>query len=557
MSGGLDAAREMAELIANASFRQYAKTFIKIENELGEVVPLDLNEAQDIVYEEIERQRLAARPIRLLILKGRQQGMSTFCQAYIAWKALTHPGARCLTVGHQLPAVHELFGKFDRIIKELPVIPEIGLAKPEVEDREKGRRIRFADPLRSQYRADSAQEPESVGRGMTIQYAHLTEVPQWAKADETMQAVLATVPDHPNTIVLVETTAKGATGWFYETWMKAIRAMERGEEPEFVPVFVPWFKTQRYQRKRRPGEPGLDVAETRFRDKYNLTNEQVYWYRDQREKYGERVTEEYPSNWQEAFLSSGMPFFRREDLKFYRERMRKPWRKGVFRLRRQGDRKIGKFLDEDFGPTHLFEAKVDGHRYSVGIDFASGRAADSSAIVVIDADTKRVVATHASKLLPDEVLSEAVLLARYYNDALIVPERSGIGQALVDTLVNTIGYTNVYREEDPVAVKFHHGARYGWATSNRTRSWLLEEMAHLVHYRELDIPCKRLVEEMGTFVYLKPDYAAADPSSHDDLVMAMAIAVRGLASLPSISVDVDVDDDDDYWNPAISSRTGY
>lgn len=514
--------------LAKATFQQFGRAVLKIEDERGLIVPFELNEAQLEVYREIKRQEASGRAIRILILKGRQQGMSTLCQMRLLWRMLTRPGSRCQTVGHNLAGIHELYGKVDRGIRELP-----DFLRPDLEPGgERGRRMRFADPLRSSYRGDSAADPEQVGRGTTIQYAHLTEIPQWARPDETMQAVLATIPDYPDTEIYVETTAKGASGWFYETWIDSIRAVERGEEPEFVPVFVPWFKTARYARKQRPGEPPLDRNERAFKKQYGLTDEQVLWYRDQRKRFGERVTEEYPSSWEEAFLSSGLPFFRRDSLEFYRERRREPDRKGHFRL----DRETGKasFELEAFGPTWVFSQPVPEHRYSVGVDFASGRARDYSTIVVIDVDGKEIVATHQSKLLPDDVLTEAVALARIYNDAIIVPERSGIGQSPVDRLVNEWGYPNVYRETDTVRVRKQRGARFGFATSVGTRRWLLEDMAHVVHTRAIDIPCSRLVDEMQSFVYTddEGDHAAAGEGSHDDLVMGFAIALRGFTSAP-------------------------
>jgi hypothetical protein len=216
-----------------------------IEDEKGDLVRFDLNEAQEIVYAAIKARWAAREPVKLLILKGRQQGMSTLCQMLIAHRMFTQPGVRCLTVGHNLAAVHDLYGKFDRALKSLPEF-----LRPDVEPGgERGRRMKLADPVRSSYRADSAHDPEGVGRGTTVQVAHLTEIPQWSKPDETMQAVLATIPDTPQTMILVETTAKGASGWFYEAWMRAQRKLAKGEEPEFVPVFVPWFKTRRYARK--------------------------------------------------------------------------------------------------------------------------------------------------------------------------------------------------------------------------------------------------------------------------------------------------------------------
>jgi hypothetical protein len=545
----------LAQALAGATFQQYAAALLQIENEKGELVPFELNEAQKVVYSEIKRQQHAGRPVRILILKGRQQGMSTLSQMRLAWWAFTRPGVRCLTVGHNLAAVHDLYGKFERAHRSLPDI-----LRPDVEPGgERGRRMKFADPNRSAYRADSAHDPEGVGRGMTVQVAHLTEIPQWSKPDETMQAVLATIPDDPDTEVLVETTAKGASGWFYETWIAAMRDMEKGIEPEFVPVFVPWYKTARYKRARRPGEPTLDRREVKFRDEYGLTNEQVYWYRDQRRKYGERVTEEYPSRWEEAFLSSGLPFFRREILEFYRENRLDPLKIGSFKAY-PGTGKFA-FRAELDGATHLFEPPQPGHRYSIGVDYASGRAKDSSAIVVIDIETKKVVATHQSKWLPDDVNVEAYCLGWMYQHdgqpALLIPERNGIGQALVDRLVNDFGYPNIYIDTESTTVRSSRGRRYGWATSNASRKWLIEEMAHFIHGKLVTVPCTRLVDEMHTFVYTdeEGEHAAALDGSHDDLVMAFAIALRGVSTAPTI--DPQTVTPRHRKRHVLNSRTGY
>jgi hypothetical protein len=553
----LDATQQaLVDAVAGATFQQYARALLQIEDEGGSLVPFDLNEAQEIVYTVLKLKQAAAEPVKLLILKGRQQGMSTLCQMLIAHRMLTQPGVRCLTVGHNLGAVHDLYRKMERAVKQLP-----DFLKPEMEPGgERGRRMFFTDPHRSSYRADSAHDPAGVGRGMTIQVAHLTEIPQWSKPEETMQAVLATIPDTPQTLILVETTAKGASGWFYENWMDAQRKLAKGEEPEFYPVFVPWFKTKRYRRKRRPGEPALDKRERAFRDQYGLTNEQVYWYRDQKQRFGERVTEEYPSAWEEAFLSSGMPFFRQEQLMWYREeRRRKPDATGYFHVYPGTDRAA--FRKEAFAHTHIFEAPNHDHRYVIGIDFASGRAKDSSAIVVIDVDGKKVVATHQSKLLPDDIVTEAICLGRWYSTglkdrrqpALLVPERNGIGQTLVDRLVRE--YPRIYRDRDGSAVRQKSAARYGWVTSHGNRKWLLEDMARHVHDKSIDIPCARLLDEMSTFVYTtdEGDHAAAASGSHDDLVMAFAIAIRGLQAAPPTSQKARRP----KHRPSISSRTGY
>jgi len=531
---------EVASLLASAPFDKYAPEFLMIEDERGALVPFRLNDAQKIISAECNRLQAKGSPIKLLVLKGRQQGVSTFCQMFLFWRCHTRPGTRALTVGHVLPAVHDLYRKFERAWKGLAEhsIQRAGiLIQPQIEPGgERGRRMTFADPVRSSYRADSATEPDGIGRGGTFNLIHATEIPQWSKPEETMQAMLAAVPDHPDTAIFIETTAKGASGWFFEAWTNAIRQQKQGIEPEFVPVFIPWFKTDRYRRKRRQGEPTLNKREIAQRDKYDLCNEQLYWYRDQEQRYGDRAAEEFPYTWEEAFRSSGAPFFRNEDVEFYRlkSRERSPLRKGCFRISKAGKIRA-KFVDEDFGPTHIFEEPVPEHRYSMGVDFSTGRAKDFGTIVIIDVDAKKVVCVHQSKFLPDDLLAEAVLLARIYNEAFIVPERNSLGQVLVDRLTGEWGYLNVYRHADPTSVKHRHGANYGFVTSTRTRPGLLEEAAHKVHTRALEIPDPRIIEEMQTFVFVTDDgtRAAAAPGCNDDLVLGFAMAVHGMNSVPT------------------------
>lgn len=556
-----DDLRKLAENLAGATFQQYARAVLKIEDNMGQLIPFELNDAQRIVYREIKRQEDAGRPVRILILKGRRQGMSTLTQMRILWRMLTTPGLRAHTVAHNLALTHELYDKWSRGIKSMPE-----LLRPTFDPGgDKGRRQKFEDipnpvpgepPIPGpQYRADSAHDPEAVGRGTGVMIAHYTEVPQWKKPAETMQSLRSTVPDKPGTEIYVETTAKGATGWFYDTWIESQRQIAQGIEPLWIPVFVPWFETREYARDRRSGEPGLTRGEQAFKKQYGLTNRQVYWYRDQRLEYGDSVVEEFPSCWEEAFLHSGRPYFTPDSLDFYKSmsKQREPLKKGQFKVY-PGTGK-GAFHKDEWGPTHIYAQPVPDHRYVVGIDFAGGRAKDNSAIVVMDVDTREVVATHQSKFLPDDVLIEAIFLGRTYNTAQLVPERNGIGQALVDRLVNEYAYPNVYRDVDKTQVRRKRGTRFGWHTGPSSRKWLLEEMASLVHKRAIQIPCFRIVDEMHSFIYTDEEgqHAAAEEGRRDDMVLALAIAIRGFASVPAFNPKKVTP----RHRPAISGRAGY
>lgn len=547
------------------TFAQYARTFLWVENEEAKLVRFEINEAQRKVYEAIQRQEAQGKPVRILILKARQAGFSTFCQMRLAWRAFNTPGLKCFTVAHKLGTTHELYYKLDRAMKMLP--DEL---RPDVDAAERGRSIRLADTGHgpdslpgAALRYDSAHDPDSVGRGFTAQFGHFTETPQFRNAEDTIRAVLSTIHDVPGSEVYVENTAKSASGWFWDTWCESVAQLERGEEPYFYPVFVPWFATSHYAREQRPGEPDLDPNELKYQTEHGITDEQMFWYRDKRRQYGDQVTSEYPATWQEAFLSGGLKFFLRDVMNHYRtERRRPPLRCGRYKVKRLADhsRPVGGSFQKDWqGPTHVFADPVKGHSYVLGLDFASGRSKDNSAIVVVDKDSRAIVATHRSKMMPEDVLAEAYLLAMAYNEALIIPERSGIGSAFVDKLVHDWAYRNTYREVDPTAVRHHKSARFGWATSNRTKQWLLEEMASVVHTMTLDIPDTRLIEEMDTFVYLDDEgkLAGGDGDSFDDLVMALSFAIRGLTAAAPMTRFQDRERPTRQHRPSVSARANY
>ena len=58
-------------------FPFYAKSALKIRTKEGAVAPLKLNPAQQILQAAIDRQMADEGKVRIIILKARQQGLST------------------------------------------------------------------------------------------------------------------------------------------------------------------------------------------------------------------------------------------------------------------------------------------------------------------------------------------------------------------------------------------------------------------------------------------------------------------------------------------------
>ena len=64
-------------------FPFYSKASLKIRTKLGEITNLKLNPAQKILQKAVDKQLKAEKKIRIIILKARQQGLSTYVGGYL------------------------------------------------------------------------------------------------------------------------------------------------------------------------------------------------------------------------------------------------------------------------------------------------------------------------------------------------------------------------------------------------------------------------------------------------------------------------------------------
>src|SRR5690606_24040492 len=105
---------------ARNDFPWACKTFFKVKNKRGEIVPLELIAAQRLVWDEMQALREAGKPPWVLIAKARQQGMSTLAAAICAWVIVFWRGQNFLIVNYREDKSRELFAKVEFIIKHLP-----------------------------------------------------------------------------------------------------------------------------------------------------------------------------------------------------------------------------------------------------------------------------------------------------------------------------------------------------------------------------------------------------------------------------------------------------
>lgn len=279
----------------NDDFRFYAAKHLRIRAKSGEIVSLILNHAQTELDKVINHQLMTTGKVRILILKARQQGFSTYTGGRFYWRTTRNEGKATFILSHEADTTEKLFQIVERYHKNCP---DAAKMQTDVANR---RRMVFSG-INSEYFVGTAGN-ENVGRGGTIQYLHASEAAFYPDGDGFSKGLLQSVPDLPGTEVIIESTANGMDKLFYRMCMMALEG--RGDYKLF---FSPWFWQAEYRKKVSTDFiPTLD--EEKLKELYGLDWEQIFWRRDKIEGAfkgdAKSFMQEYPANVEEAFVSSG------------------------------------------------------------------------------------------------------------------------------------------------------------------------------------------------------------------------------------------------------------
>ncbi len=279
-------------------FAFYARNCLSIRTKDKGLQPFILNSAQEYIHDKLQEQIQQTGKVRAILLKGRQQGASTYTEGRFMWRTTHNKGVRAFILTHDGESTNALFEMTERYYENLPkfVKPTTSAAN--------AKELHF-DKLDSGYKIGTAGN-KAVGRGQTIQYFHGSEVAFWVNASEHTKGVMQAVPDADGTEIIWESTANGVGNFFHEQWKQAEKGLS-----EFMPIFVPWYWQTEY-RKKIIDDFSLSDEELKIVEQYKLDLEQMCW---RRKKIAELTTDgvdglkafkqEYPMNAAEAFQFSG------------------------------------------------------------------------------------------------------------------------------------------------------------------------------------------------------------------------------------------------------------
>ncbi len=542
---------------------EYLPKFLKIRTKTGKLAPLRPKPAQQMVLDAIREERAAGRPPRLLVLKARQEGISTVTEGVMFHDAVTRKLVQTLIVAHRDDSTRKLFRMnqlfYDHLPRQLQPMrkhsnaQELVFENPTRDPGEKKRRPGLMSSIRC------VTAGEGMGRSETLNNVHLSEFAFWrGDKNAILDGVMQAVPADPHTLVVIESTANGYNE-FKDLWDGAAAGTNG-----WRPIFIAWWREPDY---RMPVEPGtvwdqeeLALMRTPFKTQrsgfggertskgaerslhegrdegsglcedvaYGLDEEQLAWRRwcIRVNFHGDvhAFRQEYPSTPDEAFLFSGTPFFDNEKLVLLRAGAPEPADVGTFAFPEPeaggAPEDWAWASDRRAGFIKLYELPRPGAPYVIGGDTA-GEGSDRFTAFVLDNTDGRQVAEMAFPFSELLYARQLYCLGRFYNTALIAVEVNF--STYPERKLEEWNYPKLYVRERFDTYTRKHVKAFGFQTTARTRPVILAGLhAVMEETAELVVGYDTL-GEMLHFVYNEDRRPEAEEGEHDDLVMAAAI----------------------------------
>jgi hypothetical protein len=236
-----------------------------------------------------------------VILKARQEGVTTLVQLWMLDRCLFNPDTRAGVIAHNRDDAENFFK--NKLKYAYDNLPEA--IRAEIPARiDRAGELAFAN-------GSSIRVGTSM-RSDTLQYLHVSEFGKICakypdKAAEIVSGSLNTVV--PGQFVVIESTAEGAYGKFYDMCQTAEKKLLSGvplTKMDYRFHFFPWWMDASYRLETDvPVEVPRETAEyfKELEEKHGIVLDQAQknWYVKKEEEQGDHMGKEYPSVPEDAF----------------------------------------------------------------------------------------------------------------------------------------------------------------------------------------------------------------------------------------------------------------
>jgi hypothetical protein len=496
---------------------------LRIQDKEGRLIALWANEGQLMLHASMNLQRARNLPVRIILLKPRQVGWTTWTAAEGFCDAYFKPNWQVFVGSLDTESTQHVFAMTKLFHQEMP--------EPRSTDATNRNEIVFSAPHRSRIIAQTAGK-EGFGRSYTPHFFHGSEVAFWPNAKTTLAGVFQGIPKNPETAVVLESTANGVGGAFYDMFWDAVERVKKSPEDysSYLPIFFPWYKFSEYAI-----DPTIDFTmseeERSEAGQYNLTNAQIYWRRLKLFELNGDLSlfrQEYPATALEAFQSSGNPVFTQTMIRSQQSRAAKSPRYCIFTREEIID------VSRTFNCWQIDKLPLHDHDYCMGIDTMEGRLSDvqdvkskldCDAIVVMDRMDNEIVAIYHGRGNQADLAEQALYVAEFYNDCWVAPEMPQ-SMLLMNKFKEAV-YPHLYnRQMHDERLESVDSENLGWRTTITSRPYMVQQWITAMRDNSLRVTFSDLIDEMKTFIRDKLGKEIHMPGKHDDILFAAMIALQ-------------------------------
>lgn len=499
----------------------FSKNFLKITNKLGKEVPFIFNKMQKNFIKNIDKYNI--------ILKARQGGMSVAICSLAIYYAITEPNCVCMMLSHNDESTRAIFNKLKAIYNSIP-----SALKPKLKRNNRSELQLTNGSIISCSTLGSVDK----GRGNTAKLIHLSEF-AFVKSEYAQKQLLSLEQTlRPDGHLIIETTANGLN-FFHNLYRKA-----KNKENAYKCFFYNYIDTSemfkeeyedywRIWKNTHNGkyfsEDDLTEEEVKMMEDYEgVTLKMLCWRRLKIENSSiDSFNQEFPLTDEMAFITTGASVFDNaritqltKALLLLKEKFIKKERLNNLPM------ELLKFVGKSL---FIYDTPKPKKKYYIGVDTSEGIKRDYSTCVVLDEDGEEVAMFKNNTIKPYQFADFVNALGRYYNKAHLVVEKASGGHSVIERLRYNHKYMNMakYKSYD----EFNRPQfKIGFDTNMKSKGIVVNDFREMFDKGLIKVCSIDLLEEMKVFEVKENGSMSAMSGYHDDLVMAMALAIHGFKS---------------------------
>lgn len=446
-----------------------------------------------------------------IILKTRQLGISWTAVGYAIHGMIFRKNYKVYFASYNESAVIEQFERIRFIYEYLPewmksrvIIGGYGSLGRNLKNNTKI--IEFSNG--SSIKAVASAR--SSGHGSAPSLYIMDEFARHERADYAWRAVLPAIKGGGQVIVI--STANGQGNKFHNLWVEA-EAGKSTFKPLFYPASTHPLYTEEFLKEAKRDFVGDDVG---YYEAYPMTSEQAFMTSDTCPFDGERI------NWHMRYISENDITPKVGNL-IYNDTG-----KLEFKENPRGNLEIWKMPELN---------GINRHSYTIGADVAEGidaRKGDYSVASVIDATTHEVVALYRARIPQESYSVELYKLGKFYGDAWLAVESNKYSDIIINDLKGQ--YLNFYMREVRDTIWDKPTMKPGFFTDAHSKNRIILQFRRYFSRdtNPLRIYSRTLLQEMTTYKQFDDKTLGATSGNYDDCVMATAIAIEAMESMPLV-----------------------